>query len=325
MPLTFDMPLEELQSYRGSGPVPADFHKFWDASIKESRNHDARAEIASAGFSSSAADCFHLYLRGVSGGRHHAKLLRPKNGGDGSALLFFHGYSMESSDWVDYLPFVMEGKTVAALDCPGQGGESEDVLRGKGSTLQGHIVRGVEDAMAGDPRALYYVNLFLNSGVFADAVGALEGVDQGRISASGWSQGGALTLAAAAVRPEIQRAAAVYPFLCDYRRVWEIDLARDAYEGIHDYFRHRDPLHSREEEFFTALGYIDLQNFASRIKADTLMFTGLTDTICPPSGQFAVFNRIESPKEHCIYPDFAHENLPGARDRIFSFLCGYES
>lgn len=320
MPLTFDMPLNELKTYRGSSPLPGDFRKFWDAAIKASRSHAAAAELIPVEFSNSGANCFHLWFTGISGGRHHAKLLCPKNGGDGSGVLFFHGYNMESSEWVDYLPYIMEGKTVAALDCPGQGGESEDLLRGKGSTLQGHIVRGVEEAMAGNPRALYYVNLFLNTGVFADVVTALDEVDPGRLSASGWSQGGALTLAAAAVRPEIERAAAVYPFLSDYRRVWEIDLARDAYHGLYDYFRHRDPLHRREEEFFTALGYIDLQNLAPWIRAETLMCTGLLDTICPPSSQFAVFNRIESKKEHLIYPDFAHENLPGARDRIFSFL-----
>jgi len=52
------------------------------------------------------------------------------------------------------------------------------------------------------------------------------------------------------------------------------------------------------------------------------MPVGLMDQICPPSTQFAAYNRIPGPKELLIYPDFGHENLPGAQDRIYEFLGG---
>jgi len=45
------------------------------------------------------------------------------------------------------------------------------------------------------------------------------------------------------------------------------------------------------------------------------------DPICPPSTQFAVFNALTSEKECLIYPDFAHEALPGFYDRAFDFLA----
>ena len=51
------------------------------------------------------------------------------------------------------------------------------------------------------------------------------------------------------------------------------------------------------------------------------MTTGLMDTICPPSTQFAAYNRIKSDKEMILYPDFGHEDLPGSTDRIFEFLA----
>ena len=54
----------------------------------------------------------------------------------------------------------------------------------------------------------------------------LPEVDADRVAATGGSQGGALTLACAALEPRIKRAAPVFPFLCDYQRVWEMDLAR---------------------------------------------------------------------------------------------------
>ncbi|HEV2472552.1 MAG TPA: acetylxylan esterase [Chthonomonadales bacterium] len=51
------------------------------------------------------------------------------------------------------------------------------------------------------------------------------------------------------------------------------------------------------------------------------MCVGLMDTICPPSSQFAAYNRIRSPKEMLVYPDFGHEGLPGASDSIYNFLA----
>jgi len=44
------------------------------------------------------------------------------------------------------------------------------------------------------------------------------------------------------------------------------------------------------------------------------------DTICPPSSQFAAYNKIASKKKMDIYPDYVHEHIKGANDRIFGFL-----
>jgi len=46
------------------------------------------------------------------------------------------------------------------------------------------------------------------------------------------------------------------------------------------------------------------------------------DPICPPSTQFAAFNKITSKKDVVIYPDYGHENLPGESDRTFNFMLG---
>jgi len=118
----------------------------------------------------------------------------------------------------------------------------------------------------------------------------------------------------------VRLAAPVYPFLCDYQRVWEIDQAKDAYDELRTYFRLFDPRHEREGEVFTKLGYIDVQHQAPRIKAEVLMFTGLMDTICPPSTQFAAYNKLTAARNIVLYPDYGHEYLPGANDRIFNFM-----
>ena len=44
------------------------------------------------------------------------------------------------------------------------------------------------------------------------------------------------------------------------------------------------------------------------------------DAICPPSTQFAAYNRLTCPKDMVIYPDFAHEYYPGMDDDQMQFM-----
>ena len=76
----------------------------------------------------------------------------------------------------------------------------------------------------------------------------------------------------------------------------------------------------REDELFVKLGYIDVQYLAPRIQGDVLMAVSLMDKICPPSTQFAAYNKILAKKSLAIYPDYGHENLPGHSDTIFKFM-----
>lgn len=225
---------------------------------------------------------------------------------------------MHSGDWADKLGMVANGAVVAYMDCRGQGGRSEDVGGVIGTTLNGHIIRGLSDK----PEKLLYRQIFLDAAQLAGIVMNLPEVDAQRVGCTGFSQGGGLTLACAALEPRIKRAAPVYPFLSDYQRVWEMDLATGAYAELKNYFRNHDPRHERKEFIFTQLGYIDVQHLAPRIQAEVLMTTGLMDTITPPSTQFAAYNKIVSPKRNIIYPDFGHEGLPGLNDTLLEFLGG---
>ena len=63
-------------------------------------------------------------------------------------------------------------------------------------------------------------------------------------------------------------------------------------------------------------------HLAPRIQADVQMAVGLMDTVCPPSTQFAAYNKITSPKDLRIYHDYRHENLPGNSDATFQFMMG---
>lgn len=313
-----DLPIQELKKYQGCSPKPADFEKYWDESLAEVAAIDPKVDLIPSAFQAPYAECFDMYFNGVNNSRIYAKLLRPKHQtGKGPAVVIFHGYSGNSGDWSDKLAYVAAGFTVAALDCRGQGGKSEDNTPVNGMTLRGHIVRGAADD---DPKKLMFRNIFLDAAQLTRLVMAMDNVDAKRVGIFGGSQGGGITMACAALVPEVNRAVSVFPFLSDYRRVWNMDLAKDAYDEMKYYFRQFDPNHEREDEFFYRLGYVDIQNLAPRIRCKLQMFTGLMDTVCPPSTQFACYNKITSPKEVVFFHDFGHEGLPGGNDRIFKFM-----
>jgi cephalosporin-C deacetylase len=312
----FEMPLDELRDYKGRNPRPEDFDAYWDRALDELASTPPQPKLELRANPASFAECFDLWFTGVGGARIHAQYLRPRVAGPHPALVRFHGYSQHAWDWFDKLAWVAQGFVVAALDVRGQGGLSEDVGGVQGTTLHGHIIRG----LAGDPDHLFFRQVFLDTVRLARIVMEFPEVDHERVAASGASQGGGLALACAALEPRIWCAAPVYPFLCDYKRVWEMDLARDAYDELTYYFTRFDPTHENEDQIFTRLGYIDVQHLADRITGRVLMTTALMDRICPPSTQFAVYNKIKSAKQMVLYPDFGHDDLPGDHDRLFEFL-----
>ena len=99
-----------------------------------------------------------------------------------------------------------------------------------------------------------------------------------------------------------------------------MDLAKDAYQEIKDYFRRFDPTHSRKMRSLLPWD-ISMYSMTRRIQGEVMMAVGLMDTICPPSTQFAAYNKITSSRM-VIYPDFGHEGLPGFDDMTYEFMMG---
>jgi len=317
MPIV-DMPLEELRKYTGRNPRPADFDRYWEEGLAEMRAVDPHLELKpSDDFCAKGADCCDLRFTGVGGSRVYAKLLKPKGAKNTPAVLLFHGYTGSSGEWAGKLSYVAEGFTVVAMDCRGQGGLSDDTVPVHGTTYSGHIVRGLSDP---DPRALAFRRVYLDCAQLAYITMGLDFVDPTRIACTGGSQGGGLSIACASLVPEIKKAAPMIPFLCDYKRVWEMDLDQGAYAELRAWFRAFDPAHKREDAVFERLGYIDNVHLADRIKADVLMGVGLLDTICPPSTQFAAYNRMTCKKDMLVLPDFAHEMTGEFSDATFMFI-----
>lgn len=316
MPI-LDMQLEEMREYKGMNPCPEDFDEFWDRSLEEMKRTDPKVEFRKADFQTDVADCYDMYFTGTKDSRIYAKLLKPKHiKGKIPAAINFHGYTGESLGWSTYLHLAASGFVVAALDCRGQAGLSEDNCKVVGNTLDGFITRG----LLGNPEDMYYRNVFLDTAMLARIVMDMDEVDEDRVIAYGESQGGGLSIACAALEPRIRGALVTYPFLSDYKRVWHMDLDVDAYRDLRRFFRDRDPMHEREEEYFRKLGYVDIQHLAHRVKGEVHMYTGLLDSVVPPSTQFAMYNRLTCKKEVKVFHDYGHEFIIHIGDMVYETM-----
>lgn len=309
--------VHEYKNYMGLGVKPSDFDKFWEHALDELNKLPMNFELEKVHIPSNIANFYNLYFMGVGGARIRCQYICPKQmNGKIPGMLMFHGYHCDSGDFTDKLSWVAEGFAVLAMDCRGQGGLSEDQTIVKGTTLKGFIIRGVESG----PESLYYRSVFLDTVQAARILMAMEEVDEESIVVQGASQGGALALVCAALEPRVKKVFAQYPFLSDYRKTFEFDITSSAYEELHYWFRFRDPMHEKEKEFFHTLEYIDIQHLASRIKAKVIWAMGLEDGICYPATQFAVYNKIHSPKELIIFPEYGHEYLPKLGDKVRGFF-----
>ena len=220
MPLV-DMSIEQLFKYQGVSPCPKDIDEYWDTALAEMNAVNHNAEFIKKEFPSKVADMYDLYYTGTKNARIHAKVAVPKNEKEKMpAVLMFHGLSGSSCDWSGLLKYASQGYVVAFMDVRGQGGLSEDVGSVTGTTYTTPFTRGLD----GDKHDLLMRDVFLDTALLAKIIMGLDYVDETRVGVTGGSQGGALSVACACLVPEIKKCAPCYPYLSDYKRVYEMDL-----------------------------------------------------------------------------------------------------
>jgi cephalosporin-C deacetylase len=203
-----------------------------------------------------------------------------------------------------YAHFVMDtrgqGSTWAIGDTPDPDGAGAPFH--PGFTTQGIL----------DPSTYYYRRVFTDAVRAVEAVRAHAQVDPARVALTGGSQGGGITIAVAALVPDVAAAMPDVPFLSDFRRA--ITFAdSDPYGEIVRYLKaHRDHV----DRVLSTLAYFDVAVLGRRASAPALFSVGLMDAICPPSTVYAAFNAYGGPKEIREYPFNDHEGGQGFHDLV---------
>ncbi|MDT2613491.1 acetylxylan esterase [Enterococcus dongliensis] len=312
------MTIEEMMNYTGRQDPPIDMDKFWQ-NEKNKVSTLANYHLEKKAFNLDFVDCYELTFTGTNDSQIYSKCLFPKAVDKVPTLFYFHGYQGQSPDWTENLKYVCAGYGVVCMDVRGQAGRSQDLGLFDGMTVKGQVIRG---AIQGK-ETLFYKDVYLDIYQLVEIVASLDFVDETNLMSCGGSQGGALALICAALNEKIKKTVAIYPFLSDFKRVLELGNHSEPYDELFRYFKFSDPFHNTEEFFLSNLSYIDVKNFASKIKCPVLMITGLEDDVCPPSTQFAIYNRIQTEKEIKILPEYGHEAMNvKVNDLIYDYLIG---
>lgn len=299
----FDLPHEELSTYRSSAQPPLGLDAFWHATLREARR---AAQPISATRVDTGLRLVHTYdvtFSGFAGQPVRAWYHRPAaTESDLPVVVHYQGYGggRGLSHQVPLWP--LAGYACLEVDTRGQGsasspGDTPDPA-GSAPAHPGYLTRGILE-----PETYYYRRVFTDAVLAVDAARALPGTDPGQVAVAGGSQGGGIAVAVASLSDDIAAVLADVPFLSDFRRASEV-AAVAPYTELTAYLSvHRDHV----ERVFDTLAYFDISVLARSAHAPALFSVALMDQTCPPSTVYAAFNAYPGPKEMRVYPYNDHE------------------
>lgn len=298
----FDLPLDELRTYRPPLTRQPDFDAFWEETLAQSATLPLEPVFEPMDLPARGLTIQGVRFAGWDNAPIAGRYLRPDGEGPFPGVLIVHGYSWFSRPLLwQQLAWAYLGHAVLAIDVRGQGGDSADTTTYPGGHAPGFMTQGILD-----PEVYYYRGVYMDAVRAVELLAAQPAVDAGRIAVTGISQGGGCSLAAAALSRRVAACMAEVPYLCHFERATTL-TDRPPYTEIGRYIMmHPD----REAAVFRTLSYFDNMNLASRITCPTLVTVGMMDMVCPPSTIFAAYNHISAPKEIIVSTFGEHECFP---------------
>jgi cephalosporin-C deacetylase len=301
----YDLPLDQLKNYKPSLTRQTDFDYFWANSLQELADIPVYYTLTPLDFPVKGVKVFTINFTSINNANIQGYFSIPDRPGPHPGLMLFHGYNWAMDGCImDTVNWALQGYAAFIMLTRGQQGRScDNVISSTGSTT-GWMTKGLMN-----PQEYYYRAVYLDAVRALEVMSSIENVNPEKIGVHGGSQGGGLTLAAAALSDIPVVAVADYPYLSNFERA--IDIAPNGpYNEFNEYFR-RNTNPEIEIQAKKTLSYFDIMNLAPKIKCHTWISSGLVDDITPPSTVFSVYNHITCSKEISIHRYFGHEYLPG--------------
>ena len=238
--------LRNGEKYLGADPAPEGFEAFWEARADRAVAcaRGQRAALEKVGIETPQAVYRRMTYTATDGVALHARVILPKSEGPRPCIIVWHDLDRGTRGWFQLSRYVAAGYAVVH---PEYRAWSRDVTAGWQDGPEGMVVTQlVDDAL-----------------VAASLAGGLPGVAPDRLMTHGEGFGGLFALAAAALTRGAVKCAVVNVMPADVRGAWEQGASGYVYEGVTRHFREEDPCAERAGEFFSALGYVDAENFSA--------------------------------------------------------------
>ncbi len=295
---------------------PKEFDEFWNAGKKDLAKLPIDAKIESLpSYSTANADVFHVSFQNVGAGsskssRIYGILAIPKTTNPNQkfpAILSVPGAGVRPYRGV--LGLAERGIITLQIGIHGIPVNLDQTVYDNlaAGALNRYMYEGLEDK-----NDYYYRRVFLGCIRANDFLAGLPQFDGKNLAVMGGSQGGALSIATAALDARVKGLAVWVPALADltgyiYGRAG----------GWHHAFKNAK---NRTPAKIETSKYYDTVNFARRLKVPGIYTFGYNDETCPPTSMFAAYNTIAAPKKLFLALETGHALTNEQSEKLNNWL-----
>lgn len=282
---------------------PNDFMDFWKAGVDEIRAFPLTytSELAKE-YCTPKMDCYLIKLTlNKQGQAVYGYLFIPKNAAEGTcpAVLCPPGAGIKTiKEPLRHRYYGENGFIRLEMEIHGlHPSLSQETFNDISNAFNGHDNGYLENGI--DNRDRYYMRrVYLSLVRSLDLLTSLPQWDGKNLAVQGGSQGGALSIVAAALDNRVTQCVVNHPALSD------MAAYSAGVTGGYPHFNRIKGMFTPEN--IRTMAYYDVVNFARYVKADTYMTWGFNDDTCPPTTSYAVWNILTCPKEALITPINEH-------------------
>lgn len=275
--------------------MPADFESFWKNSIENARNTPLSPTMELLPERcTDKVNVYHISFQNIRyGSRTYGILCVPKKDGTYPALLRVPGAGVRPYNgdiWT-----AAEGAITLEI---GIHGVPVNMPQSVYDDLANGALSGYPYFNDNSREQSYYQRVFVGVIRAIDFIYTLPEFNGKTLGVTGSSQGGALSMVAAALDNRVTFYAAIHPALCDHR-----GHLQNRAGGWPHYFRY---FPNPDENRLKMADYYDMVNFARIIKVPGWYSWGYNDDVCPPTSIYAAYNTVSAKKEVHLYLQTGH-------------------
>ena len=256
----------------------------------------------------------------------------PQDGKKHPVLIHYQGYDSEYRPGGDSAtPWCINAK----WDTEESGNFAEFILSNRGQSVNNRPASGRDDGIQkdftniygdwfayqfGNKDAYYYRGAYMDCVRAIDFLASRDACDMQNLFAEGQSQGGAFTVAAAALSDyQFNAIAPAITFMGDFPDYFEIT----SWPG---YVAFQNKGTMTDAEMYAFMSYFDTKNLATNITSPYITSIGLQDNVCPPHTNIAPYNNAQTPaadKDIVYNPELQHQTTSDWGETYMTFFKKY--